>query len=109
MGFPNELTLKTARISSKQSGTGGIKNGTVPKRSQPMMAETERDVVHCPPFGNKQWMFDPRLADVYNQSHIFSFGGTGDSILTNIGGMCWYRGFYPDEHRWYVLVQGILS
>ena len=52
-----------------QSGTvtGDNKNRTVPKRAQPIMAETDCDVVHCPVVRNKHWMFDPRLADILNQ------------------------------------------
>ena len=39
------------------------KNGTVPKRSQPIMSETDCNVIHYPTVGNKHWMFDPRLVD----------------------------------------------
>ena len=48
------------------------------------------DVVHCPSVGNKHWIFDPRLADIVNQfAHLPPFGGTCDSILTNIDCICW--------------------
>ena len=55
------------------------------------MTETYGDAVYCSSVGDKQWMFDPRLADVVNQlAHFFlSFDGTRDSILMNIDCMCW--------------------
>ena len=76
--------LKTARILYTQSGTTSRENGTVPNLSQPIMAKTDCDVVHCPTVGNKHWMFDTRLANILINLRIFPFGGTRDSILTNI-------------------------
>ena len=35
--------------------TGGSENGTVPKRPQSIMAETDYDVVHWPTVGYKHW------------------------------------------------------
>ena len=40
-------------IPYKQSGTSGRENGTVPKRTRFIIAETDRGVVHCPTVGNK--------------------------------------------------------
>ena len=39
---------------------------TVSKTAQPIMAETDCDVVHCPTVGETHWTFDPLLADVVN-------------------------------------------
>ena len=55
MAMSDELTLNIA-------GTSGRENGTVPKQSRPIMAETD-----CRTVGNEYWMFDPRLADVVSQ------------------------------------------
>ena len=72
------------------SGTSGKENGTVPKRSWPVMVETDCDVVHCPEVGNEHWMFDPRLADIINQFARLSYlASLGDYILTNIDCLCW--------------------
>ena len=68
--------------------TGDRENGTVPKRPQPAIAVTDCDVVHRVTAGNRQWVFDPRLADVII-SHVLPFGGTRHSVLTNIDCMCW--------------------
>ena len=58
--------------------------------TRPIMAKTDCDVVHCPTVENKHWMFDPRLADVVNRfAHFSPFSGTRDSVLANIGCMCW--------------------
>ena len=77
--IPVELTLKTARVPYKQSGTRGKENGTVP-----IMAEMDVDVVHWPTVGNEHWMGDHGWQTLLINSHMFPFGGTRDSILTYI-------------------------
>ena len=57
-------------------------NTTVTKRLQLVIAETDRDVVHCPTVGNKLWMFDQRLADVVNQ--FASKNGRAIMFCTNL-------------------------
>ena len=88
-GFPDELKLKPARMPYKQSGTIVKVNGTMPKRSPPIMAETDGDVVHYPIMENKHWMFDPRFAEVINQFAHFP--------------IWWHWGLYPEKHRLFVL------
>ena len=69
--------------------TSGRENGAVPKLSWLIIAETDSDVVNYPTVENKHRMFDRRLPNVVNPEHIFPFGGTMDSVLTNIRCMSW--------------------
>ena len=80
----------------KQSGTSGKVNRTIPKHLQPILAEMDSDMVHCPIVVNKHWMFDPQLADVVNQ--------LADVVNQFAHSPIWlHQGFYPGEHQLYVM------
>ena len=44
------------------------------KQPRPIMADTHCDVVHCPRVADKHWMFDQRLAAVFNRTLSYLSG-----------------------------------
>ena len=80
-GILDELTLKKKSTHTIQSGTNDRENGTVPKRTRPIMAEMDCGVHSQNSGGQTQNVR-------FTVGTCTPFGGTRNPILTDIDCMC---------------------
>ena len=74
--FPYELKIKniTHSVHNVLFGMGCSENGTVPKRAQPIMTQTDFDVLHCPAVGETNSSSFGAIIDTWNVSLTTLFG-----------------------------------